>query len=403
VAGKRIQIADDQIGFDFDVPVVATSKRGRHDKVTSDIDLTERPQTRLKLLSLGAYLPVWFAKISNLGTDAYYLDLFAGPGVYQDGIGSAKGSPVIACEAAAAVAAMQANRGRTWRAHLRFVEPHEETRKTLAAELARFDGIVDYRILAQTAETSLTELLEESVGAPTLAFIDPFGYDIDHEMITAFARPGINEVLVSFDAHAIKRNIAAGQTVGITAFSGGDWWKALVRDGDIDLDAYLHQLCARLRARFAYAGVQQFEFLDRHAHRAVAQCCGSIVGRKAWISAVKKSRNVMQITGDFFPEIDRCALVDEILDRLRGLAGQSVIFRQMVARLEDLAWDQDGVDQGLAFLHENGLVTWVDRTSAEGRPYRLYSFSESWPAALHWDGATRAVAPRAQTGVAAGG
>lgn len=392
MAGRKIKVAENQIGFDFDVPVGAGPKRGRVAKPMSELDLSERPQTRLKLLSLGEYLPVWFAKISNLGDEAYYLDFFAGPGAYVDGVASAKGSPILACEAAAGVVEMQARRGRTWTPQLRFVEPDAATRATLAAELARFDGIVDYRIVAKTAEAALAELVAESAGSPTLAFFDPFGYDIDFEMVTAFSRDGINEVLVSFDAQAIRRNVAAGQPDGVTAFSGGEWWKFLVAGDDLDLDAYLRGLCGQLRRHFPYAGVQQFRFLDRHALRAVAQCCGSIVGRKALMGAIQKSRDAMQVAvDDFFPEIDRQALVDEIIERFRPLGGAGATFKQLAERLDDLAWDQEAVDQALAFLAESGHASWSDRRAMAGHSYRLFSF-RPWPAGLAWDGVTR-VAP----------
>ena len=258
----------------------------RKDKQANGIaalDLRRRPQTWLKLLSLAEYLPVWFAKISNRGDEAYYLDFFAGPGTYANGGQSVKGSPVLACEAAAAILEWHQARGRTWTPHLRFVEPDAATRATLVDELTRFDGVVDYRVVAADAETALPGLLAESAGAPTLAFFDPWGYDVQFEWIAAFNRAGINEVLVSFDAQGILRNIAAGQGAGVTGFSGGDWWRAHVAGTDLDLEPYLRELALRLRRLFPYAGVQQLEFLSSHALRAVAQCCGSIVGREEWL------------------------------------------------------------------------------------------------------------------------
>jgi hypothetical protein len=84
VASKKVK-AGTPMGFDslepsFDVPVVA--KRARGKAGTSELDLVHRPQTRLKLLALRAYLPVWFGVISNRPEpEAFYLDLFAGDGI----------------------------------------------------------------------------------------------------------------------------------------------------------------------------------------------------------------------------------------------------------------------------------------------------------------------------------
>lgn len=397
MGGKRIQVAEDQIGFDeiasaFDMPAVGRKKKSANR--TSALDLTRRPQTWLKLLSLGDYLPVWFGKISNLADEAYYLDFFAGPGAYANGLATAKGSPVLACEAAAAMVESHAARGRTWTPNMRFVEPDAAARASLTTELARFDGILDYRIIPTTAKEALPALLAESVGTPTLAFFDPFGYDIDFTWVAAFKRSGINEVLISFDAQGIKRNIAAGQVGGVTDFSGGDWWQTHVVGADLDLEAYLRDLALHLRRLFPYAGIQQFEFLSNHALRAVAQCCGSIVGRNAWLAAVRKSRDKMTLVDDIFPELHERVLIDEILERLRPLVGSSAIFKQIVGHLDDRDWDPEAVNQALAFLAEGGFVTWSDRTAAAGHPYRLFRFTQTWPDGLAWDGVTRVVPER---------
>jgi len=253
---------------------------------------------------------------------------------------------------------------------------------------------VDYRIIPTTAEDALPALLAESAGVPTLVFFDPFGYDVNFDWVAAFKRPGINEVLISFDAQGIKRNIAAGQVAGVTDFSGGTWWRAHVTGSDLDLDAYLRDLALHLRRLFPYAGIQQLEFLSNHALRAVAQCCGSIVGRNAWLAAVRKSRDKMTLVEDIFPELDQQALLDEILVRLRPLARLGATFKQIVGRLDDLDWTPDAVNQALVFLAEGGFVTWSDRKAAAGHSYRLFRFTEPWPAGLAWDGVTRAVPER---------
>lgn len=394
MGGKKSKVLEGQTTLGFTVPVVLPARPSKPAASTSALDLSKRPQTWLKLLSLGEYLPIWFGKISNLDDKAYYLDFFAGPGEYVNGITTAKGSPVLACEAALAMVEWHAARGRTWTPHLRFVEPDPETRASLAAALAAFDGVIDYKIIASTAEAALPGLLAESAGKPTLAFFDPFGYDISFDWIAAFKRPGINEVLISFDAQGILRNIAAGQVGGVTDFSGGDWWRDHVANGVLNLDGYLRDLALHLRRLFPYAGIQQLEYLSSHALRAVAQCCGSVVGRHVWLDAVRKSRKKMRLVEDIFPELDQQVLVDQILDRLRPIVGFGATFKQIVGRLDDLDWTPDAANQAIAFLAESGYVTWSDRTAAAGHPYRLFRFVRAWPADLAWDGAARAVPQR---------
>lgn len=397
---KRIELVEGQVGLsdvepEFSV-AEAVSRKSKVFVPTSQLDLTKRPQTWLKLLSLSHYLPVWFVKISNVAEEAYYIDFFAGPGVYAGPSQTAKGSPVLACEAAAAIVDLHSSRGRVWTPHLRFVEPDTETRATLAAELARFSGVIDYEIIAETADRALPRLLAESAGKPTLAFFDPFGYrDVDFEYIAAFARPGINEVLVNFDAAGIERNVAAGNVDGITAFSGGEWWLAHAHRQYIDLQGYLRGLAAQYRRRgFPYAGVQLFEYMSNHARRAVLQCCGSKVGRAAWLDAVRKSRGEMQLIDDIFPELDEHVLVNAVITRLGSAVGESLIHREIIARLDDLEWTERSVDEALGFLREAEYLSTSDRVGSSGRPYTLYRLKGPWPTNLSWDGITRAGRPR---------
>ena len=259
MAPRKVKLSGGQVGLDtLEASFVAPPKARKPSakKVsTSDLDLARRPQTRLKLNSLDRYLPVWFGVIGNSEEqDAYYLDLFAGAGVYQDGAGTAKGSPVLACEAALDAIRLQAARGRTWTPHLWFVEESKEAADKLEEVLAPFKGLVDFEVVNSTAAAALPRLLRESAGSPTLAFFDPFGYDVDYAWIEAFRRPGLNEVLISFDAQAIKRNVAAGQTQGLTAFAGGDWWQDHLVWGELDLDGFLGELAMRLRRSFRSPG-----------------------------------------------------------------------------------------------------------------------------------------------------
>ena len=400
MAPKKANVVEGQVGFDdldesLAVQPKARSPRGRK-VATSDLDLGKRPQTRLKLLSLDKYLPVWFGKISNrTERDAYYLDLFAGAGVYPDGITTAKGSPVLACEAAIGAMELQAQRGRTWTPHLRFVEEDEDATATLGAELGPYVGKVDFQVINSTAAAALPALLAESAGSPTLAFFDPWGYSgVTFDMVAAFARQGLNEALVSFETQAVVRNVAANQPDGLTAFSGGDWWKELVTGKSIDLDAYLVGLCRIYRTRFSYAGVERFRFPDKHAFRAVLQVCGSIIGRKAWMESTTKARKSMGLLSEMFEDSDRQSLCDQIINRWSKLAGRDMTFRDAAAELSDLVWDQATLDQVMAFLADRGLLTWEDKTAHAGYGYRWMRFSRSWSAGVCWDGVERAAPAR---------
>jgi hypothetical protein len=255
---------------------------------------------------------------------------------------------------------------------------------------------VDAQVITGTAEAVLPRLVAQSAGSPTLAFFDPWGYKgVTFEMVTAFVRPGLNEALISFNTNAIVRNVAAGQPDGLSAFSGGDWWKAHLTGTTIDLDAYLRELCQRYGRRFPFAGVEPFRFPERHAFRAVAQVCGSMVGRRAWMDATKRARKAMGLLSETFEEINQQLLCDQIITRWSVLAGRAITFRDAQAELADVNWDPSSMDQVLAFLADRGLVTWEDKVARAGHPYRLFRFSRPWPAGLAWDGVKRAAPARA--------
>jgi hypothetical protein len=147
---------DDQVSFGFDDPdrndfIPSRAHGARRKPHASERDLSTRPHTRLKLDSLAAYLPQWFGIASNVSTDTHYIDAFAGAGHYPDGTETAKGSPVIACEAALDALEAGRQRGRPWRPHLRFIERSRKTAIELRAELARFEDVLDYVVIQGTA------------------------------------------------------------------------------------------------------------------------------------------------------------------------------------------------------------------------------------------------------------
>lgn len=397
--------SDDQTSFSFADSgtsglVEVRARAARPKPRASERDLSTRPQTRLKLDSLAIYLPQWFGIASHTSTDTCYIDAFAGAGHYPDGAETAKGSPVIACEAAMQAVDSQKTRGLTWRPHLRFVERSKKTTEELRTELARFDGLLDYEVIEDDAAKVLPGLIAETVGYPTLAFIDPDGFaPVTFDLVSSLAgRKTMTEILLSVDAQGLMRAHARGETVALTAFSGGDWWSgSLGLDGLLDPRTYFRRLCARLGgpdALFPYAGVQHLEFLSNHAHRAIIQCCMSAEGPKRWIAAMRRSRAEMRLIEEFFPELDEHDLVNTILDRLRSLAGRrDFTFRHVINALTDVSWTEAAVHQGLLFLRDCGLASWSSRLGRASVPAPRFRFESGWPTGLLWDGQRRSEPP----------
>ena len=273
----------------------------------------------------------------------------------------------------------------------------------LRAELARFEDVLDYVVIQGNAANELAALIAETVGCPTLVFIDPDGYTpVTFDLLRSLAgRRTMTEILLSVDAQGIRRAHARGETAALTAFSGGEWWSgSLGLDGLIDLRSYFRGLCSRLGgvgALFPYANVQHLKFLSNHAHRAIIQCCMSAEGPKRWIAAMERSRAELEVVDRIFPELDDQELVNAIIDRLRTFAGRGgVYFRDCINAMSDVAWNEADLHQALLVLKEQGLVDWSSRLGRDASPAPRFRFAPEWPEALVWDGQQRSERPALQ-------
>lgn len=288
------------------------------------------------------------------------------------------------CEAALATVEAQASRGRTWTPHLRFVERNATARASLRTELARFDGLLDYRVLDRPAEEVVGTLARESRGFPTFTFIDPDGIvPISFDLIRSFAGRPFTELLLSIDTMAIHRNVAAGQGVAVEALSGGTWWTEYVHaNGDFDLNAYLRRLCRELATVFPVVSIEKLTFPSEHAYRAMVQCCMSQVGRKRWQPIVRKALPPGTQVLQFAAEME----LDTIIERLGVLAGRTgLYYKGIMAELPDLPADDGPIHQALLYLREVGLVEWTPWLSRHAYPPPRFSFAQSWPIDLKWD------------------
>lgn len=388
-----------QLAFDFDVPVVARPAVER--RSTADRDLARRPHTRLKLDSLRIYAPEWFGVMLNLSaklgfTSAWFIDAFAGPGRFKDGAGTAPGSPVIACEAARDIAEEARRKHREFTPRLRFVEIDPRTRLQLADELKPFAGVVDYRIVAGDAMARLPMLINAAGADPLLTFLDPDGFaPITFEILARLgARQAITEILLSVDAHGLRRAHAAKETAALAAFSGGDWWKEQIdQRGLLDVNAYLAELRRRIRdVGFSDVGYRHLRFLAAaRNHRAIIQACRSPVGRHKWAAALDRSRDRYEVIADLFPDLDRRQLIDTTIGAFRGLAGRYGLFWSDLTRQLDSSGvdpNEPAIRQALFQLRDLGLAEF-DRFGRSVRPAPRFAFKPAWPARVSWDGEER--------------
>jgi three-Cys-motif partner protein len=397
-----------QLGFGFDVsmPAVARPALGKR-STTADRDLATRPHTRLKLDSLRVYAPEWFGVMLNLSAklgfrSAWFIDAFAGPGRFKDGVGTAPGSPVIACEAARDIAAEAKRKNRDFTPRLRFVEIDRRTRLQLADELKSFHGVVDYEIVAGDAMAKLPRLIVAAGSDPLLTFLDPDGFaPVTFDLVARLgARRAITELLLSVDAHGLRRAQAAKETGALTAFSGGTWWQELLDGrGLLDVNAYLAELRRRIRdAGFTDVGYRHLRFLaTARNHRAIIQACGSPVGRHKWAAALDHSRDRYEVVADLFPDLDRHQVIDATIGAFRGLAGRRGLFWSDLTRQLDSVGvepNESAMRQSLLQLRDLGLADF-DRLGRNVEPVPRFTFKLAWPVRVGWDGDERRQETRA--------
>lgn len=239
----------------------------------SDTVWTPDPHTLAKHDLLKRYLGAWFPIMARYESKLVFIDGFAGPGVYDTG---EPGSPIVALEALLGHRRLEAMSGTTFL--FIFVERDEARVASLDAQIAKLwkrhggqPSNVKVEVYCGEFEDAADEILGSIragyVLAPTLAFVDPFGFkgvSLDTicrltafpkcEVIFSFMYDGLNRWITHPDdkIHVSLRDL----------FGTDDYEDAGALRGDARR-AFLHDLYkARLRdgGNFRYA--LDFEMID---------------------------------------------------------------------------------------------------------------------------------------------
>lgn len=193
------------------------------------------PHTRVKHAILRGYLEAWCPILGGRNQRLVYLDGFAGPGLYE---GGEVGSPIIAIETALEHK-LEAQR----KAELvfYFVEAREDRFRSLREVLAnRFndENLAEHRLRYSVHHAEfaaqIADVLEkiEADGAslaPTLAFLDPFGFSgMPMSLISRILRYRSCEVLATFMEGFVNR-FASELAPGVLTelFGDSDWMPGL--------------------------------------------------------------------------------------------------------------------------------------------------------------------------------
>jgi three-Cys-motif partner protein len=181
----------------------------------------------------------------------FFLDGYAGPGVYDDGT---PGSPALVVQTAEAMASRDL-RGV-------FVERNRPSYEKLCRLLDGKPGMVP---VLGTIEENLEDILRTAEGCPLFAFFDPFGLGISFDLLTEKiltrsrkvngVRTGhVTEVLLNFSLPGLRRNaghLASGSqkahyqkarqalVARVDSYLGGEWWREIWESGAADREAQI--------------------------------------------------------------------------------------------------------------------------------------------------------------------
>ena len=150
---------------------------------------------------LKEYLNAWFPILGRASNRIVFLDGFAGPGVYK---GGEKGSPIIAIQ----IALEHPMISKISEIRFAFIENDKKRSEILqqmiAQEFPNLPANVHVQVITGDFVKNLTETLDaiEENGvnlAPTLAFLDPFGYsEIPFELVARLMNYPRCELFLTF-------------------------------------------------------------------------------------------------------------------------------------------------------------------------------------------------------------
>ncbi len=171
------------------------------------------PHTKIKHAILREYLNGWLPIMATSNGRIVFIDGFAGPGKYSDG---APGSPIIALRARLEHRAFQVP-GAAGRFSFLFIEERPDRAQALREEITLlekelpFPPSLSYDVTCGTFESEVGALLDEldKTGtrlAPTLAFIDPFGFKgLPMSLVARIAKYPKCECLITFMYESVNR------------------------------------------------------------------------------------------------------------------------------------------------------------------------------------------------------
>jgi three-Cys-motif partner protein len=248
----------------------------------------KQPWSLIKDAVLSCYIEPYIAKVKRLGKQIVLIDGYAGPGVFEDG---GKGSPMILCSAAEKFAkgcytAYFFNNEKKY--HEKLEAAIRDTGWSHSAHCILGDSLELIKQKSQILKDHTVFLYLDPFGLKGCGFdqIEPFltrNIDYSTEIVLNMCMPAAHRLAACYAVEKGKEDlqIKSNRQLLTTVF-GGDYWKDIVCQENIDKETKESQLInaylTKLRKYLPYAGccpireasdrqIKYFMiFVSRHPH-----------------------------------------------------------------------------------------------------------------------------------------
>lgn len=338
--------------------------------------------SRVKHQILTRYLPSWAKILGSAFNKLYYVDCFAGPGIYESGGEQVDGSPVIAVKVAKEFAASNerkklgvilvdddANQIELLKTRIAETEPHTENLKVVTR-------LADSR----TYIPKIIAAIESRKSAPSFFLVDPYGHPLSIPMMNEVLALNRSELLINLMWYQINRDMANPLVQDrITDLFGDDEWKVqpfVSQHGFEREDCFLRYFCGRLKARYVREFRVRFDAQeDRISGNRTKYY---LIHASNNLKAVQLMTEVMWPLGDEEGTFDFSGTSQDVLISqtpelselraiiLREFAGQRIAFEDIRALTWSLPFIEKHYRSVLQQLRASGIVQ-VSPVTSKGK------------------------------------
>lgn len=304
-----------------------------------------REWSRWKHFILERYLGRFAGILSHDFPLLYYVDGFAGAGLIGSGESRISGSPVLAAELAQRIAAKPPGSGTTLRCIN--IEQDRAIFQQLVQNTAAYRPDLVQNLQGTFAD-QLDTILAQIRGAPTLFFLDPFGFrGAELDVLTRLGnRPhrAVTELLVYYSPTAVRR---------VAGFLG--------RPDDARTPAMLRSLDRNFGTptwRVVYGRFSEPEARDRHLLQLYQQQLAQVLGGSAFSYAVRSIQGQIKYFLVYFTRHPKGirTLSEVLFDAQRAYDAEFVgVNLPLFGGTSGLAGDDVDIERLAAAIYQLGL------------------------------------------------